>query len=308
MTPILVYARDPGAANQMVAACEILTRDPADPRMAPLRRSFGAGPDWAPAPRIHARGPALDTFARAGFAVTEGAPADAALAQAAAVLTGLDDVDDPVPRALWRAARAARKPCAAICDNDVNLAVRLGDAQGCPDLVFAVSERGRREIESCRLPGLRVELVPDLHLARLARAAPDPEARARQRRRWGVSAEARVWLYAGVVRRELAALRAVEAEDEVDCLRALALALSVTEPASALAVRPHPRDPDGKYESACEAIGTRAVVDRSGTPAEAFAASDVVVSLSEAVRNEARLLGRPAYAPEAALALLSGPR
>ncbi len=308
MTSVLVYARDPGAANQMVAACEILTRDPVDPRLASLRRLFAIGPDRAPALRIHARGPALETFARAGFVAAEGAPTDAAFAQAAAVLTGLDDVDDPVPRALWRAARAARKPCAAICDNDVNLAVRLGDAQGCPDLVFAVSERGRREIEECRLPGLRVEPIADLHLARLAHAAPDPDARARQRKRWGVPAEARVWLYAGVVRRELAALRAVEAEDEVDCLRMLALALAVAEPASILAVRPHPRDPDGKYEAACAPIGAGAVVDRSGAPAEAFAASDVIVSLSEAVRNEARMLGRPVYAPEAALALLSSPR
>lgn len=308
MTSILVYARDPGAANQMVAACEILTRESADPRLASLRGLFAIDPGEAPALRIHARGPALEIFARAGFATAEIVPPDVAIAQAVAILTGLDDVDDPVPRALWRAARAAGKPCAAICDNDVNLAVRLGDAQGCPDLVFAVSERGRREIESCGLTGLRVETIPDLHLARMARAALDPDARARQRKRWAVPAAARVWLYAGVVRRELAALRAVESEDEVECLRALAQALAVAEPASILAVRPHPRDPDGKYESACAAVGAVAVVDRSGTPAEAFAASDVIVSLSEAVRNEARLLGRPVYAPDAALALLSGAR
>ncbi len=309
MKPILVYARDPGSANQMVAVCEILSRDGGHPHVAPLRRLFALDDAFAPSLRVYARGAAFAALDGAGFTPSAGGPPPEAVADSAGVLTGLDDVDDPTPRALWREARRNGRPSAAFCDNDVNLAERLrdGDAVVAPDLVFAISERGCREIAGCRIPGLDIRMIPDLHLARLARRPADPAARTRQRSLWGIPDDATVWLYAGVVRREFAGLRTVGPEDEVETLRDLLGAIARHGSSAAiLVVRPHPRDPDGKYDVACREASVPARVSRAGSPADAFLAADFVVSLSEAVLNEARLLGRPADAPAAALARLEG--
>lgn len=309
MKPILVYARDPGAANQMVAVCEILARDTGQPHVAPLRRHFALDDARAPSLRIYAQGAALAALDGAGLMPSAGTPPPGAVADSAGVLTGLDDVDDPTPRALWREARRTGRPSAAFCDNDVNLAERLrdGGVVVAPDLVFAISERGRRELAGCAIEGMDIRTIPDLHLARLARRPADPAARMRQRSLWGIPADATVWLYAGVVRREFAGLRTVGPEDEVEVLRDLLGAIAKRRPsADVLIVRPHPRDPDGKYDAACRETSVPARASREGSPADAFLAADFVVSLSEAVLNEARLLGRLAELPAEAVARLEG--
>lgn len=309
MRPVVVYARDPGSANQMIAVCELLMREAANPHVMPLRRLFGIGDLDRPGLRVHGQGSALAMFDVAGLSPLVGAPTEAMVESAGGILTGLDDVDDPTPRMLWKQARQAGIPSAAFCDNDENLAIRLRDRDVAiaPDMVFVLSDRGYAELSACGIPRIKVELIPDLHLRRLSGRPRDADARARQRKAWGVLDYETVWLYAGVIRREFANLRAIGPEDEIKVLELLidALARASAGPVTVI-VRPHPRDPAGKYDPACRASALPARVSTAGSPSDAYLAADFIVSLSEAVRNEARVLGQKAFTPDEALKAIQG--
>ncbi|MCA3246902.1 MAG: hypothetical protein ING29_10560 [Azospirillum sp.] len=294
MKPLVVYARDPGAANMTIAAVAALDARPRGPVASRLAVHFGIGDSGPAAAAIFARGPAAAAWTVAGRTPEAPSGAPAALGAACGLLTGLDDVDDPTPRALWRAARAARVPSAAMCDNDVNLAVRLRDPQGgiAPDLMLALSEKGRAEILAAGVPDDRVIVVENVHLARFADRRRHAEARrAWMRARWGVAPAREVWLYAGVVRREMVALRPTDPDDEVETLRALVARLAREGSNAYLVVRPHPRDPEGKYAAGFDPA-IAAIETREGDSFDALAGADVVVSLSEAIVEEARALGK----------------
>lgn len=284
-----------------IAACAALAgRQPCDD-LGPARALFGlVGPE-TPAFDIYASGPAHMAWTKAGAMPRDPADVFRALPAAAGLVTGLDDVDDPIPRPLWRRARELGVPSAAFCDNNINLGIRLKDELGpiAPDLVFALGDVARDEIVNAGVSRDRVPVIANLHLYALATRPRDPAAlRASMRARWGIDPEASVWLYAGVVRQELRGLREIGKEDEVEALRALSAKLDARgDPDLWLVVRPHPRDPAGKYAGAhASRIGM--LESDAGTSVEALLGADVIVSLSEAILDEARVLGRSAYRPD----------
>lgn len=303
MKPIVAYARDPGSANMTIAALSAIRERPRGAVGARLADLFGIRGDAPIEAEIFASGPAAKAWSSAGREARDPTQAVEAVRFALGLLTGLDDVDDPVPRGLWRAARIAGVPSVAFCDNDVNLAVRLRDSQGhvAPDFLFALSDAGRAEIAAAGVPAERVVIAENLHLAAMARRRFElASRRARMRAHWGVDPGREVWLYAGVVRRELSHLRRTDPEDEVEVLRRLIARLAREPENPYLVVRPHPRDPDGKYSAAFRP-SDRARETREGDSYDAIAGADVIVSLSAAVLDEARLLGRrivdPAHLP-----------
>ncbi len=301
MKRIVAYARDPGSANMTIAACAALAALQARDDLGPARALFGLVERETPAFDIYAGGPAHAAWTRAGAMPRDPADVFGALPAAAGLVTGLDDVDDPIPRPLWRRARELGVPSAAFCDNNINLGIRLKDGLGpiAPDLVFALGDAAREEIVKAGVSRDRVPVIANLHLDALAARPRDHAAlRASMRERWGIDPAASVWLYAGVVRRELHGLREIGREDEVEALRALSAKLDARgDPNLWLVIRPHPRDSAGKY-SGMRASRVGMLESNAGTSIEALLGADVVVSLSEAILDEARVLGRSAYHPD----------
>lgn len=295
---VLVFSRDPGAANHLVALIERLEHGTDDDAVAPARALLGRGPF-----AIHARRYAHDVWRRAGIeaadwdSVARGRDADAVIdaLAAEAVLTGTSDIDEDTDCALWRAARAAHRPSVCIVDYPAGAAVRFRDGRGsvAPDLVLVPDATCAADLAAAGVEA-RVHVTGDLHLARLAGAGPNEEARAARRRAWGARPDDHVMLFASECGREMAVAGRPARYDELDMLRELVARCATQSHAARtmIVVRPHPRDAAGKYDHVAAPAPLRLVVSAEGTAAEVIGAADEVVGMESTLLLEARALGR----------------
>lgn len=308
--PILVFSRDPGAANHLVALTALLRNGaaPAEGPLASLRDTFGGHPF-----AIYARATARDVWKRAGIDAVDwdsvaGVDDVAAVLErtaARAVVTGTSDVDETTDCALWRAARRAGLPSLAIVDHAAGAPYRFRDQSGnvAPDIVLVPDDACRDAILGAGVPAERVRVVGDLHLVRVAhhRDMVTADAVARLRRLWGATDDDRVVLFASECRREMVASGRPSPYDEVDLLEKLIAAIAagegptaahISQPArTLLVVRPHPRDTAGKYDHLDRESQLRVRVSDAGAPEEAARAADLVVGMASTLLLEAHVLG-----------------
>lgn len=332
---ILLFSRDPGATNHLVAFRELVEggreRDFVD---------HGFAEAWTALGLIEGTETKIGTFAKAfahavwnaaGAAPEDwGALVPDALAdpqrnaaidrllqsrEITGLVTGADDVDESDTVRLWRAARAARLPVVVLLDHTNNLDLRFSDTDGSlfvPDLVYALNQDSLDELRAVGLPESCLRIARNLHHARLKRlAGAERTAASRLRESWTEADNERVVLFASENTAEMAALRKTGGWDEFGVLERLVADIASGRSVGPLApdagpvvvvVRPHPRDTAGKYDRFQRAADPRVIVSGDGTPAQAAQAADVVVGMDSALLYEARLLGTPAVSviPESA--------
>jgi len=315
VTSLLVFSRDPGPTNVLIAAIEALATPGLNERagLAALRAAIG--PAMEAGLTIAARAPGDAIWRAAGHAVKswEGrdeCAADALLADTAAgtVLTGTSDIDEPGDRALWRAARKRGIESHAVFDHPANLELRFVNVDGTsarPDWCYVPDKAFAKRLAAAGVPAERIRVIGDLHHARLRRLAAGQEAAAiqRLRARWGAGAAGFIVLFASECGREMAAIGRPSPYDELevfgDLLQGLASGRrpdggALEAARTVVVVRPHPRDAEDKYASFAEGQDKiKIVVSAEESPPLALLAADLVVGMNSSLLYEALEIGRP---------------
>lgn len=315
---ILYYARDPGAANMIVAARAALEEQAICP--LPLQiMAYRLGP--TPRDIVLGKTFALDTFAAAGIPASDWSKAVSDSARDLSlrnllqelspglVITGTSDIDDDDDIALWKAAEALEIPTCAIVDTAGNMASRFTDRTGAivfPKQILVPSPQARRAVIGLGARSRSVSVVGQLHLDRLRAESffRDCSAANRLRVLWGAGIGDNVLLFASECGREMAAAGRPAPYDEIQALQGLldtiehggVIAGIDTETQPVLVVvRPHPRDAVGKYDAFEAHPKVRITVSSGGSPTEAILASDLVVGMNSMLLHEAKALCRPIH-------------
>ena len=337
---LLMFARDPGNANQIVALGELVCGQIGSAERAELLPGAAKLVEELSSHRTEvnilfaAEGPAVGILDRAGFAAApdmsfgtdSDIPALLTDRNVTTVGTGLSDRDDRTPQALWHAAKFSCTRSVAIADDNTlahpdaagDLAERFTDSTGhrvLPDLVCVVDNESKAALRAIDVPGSRIRILGNLHLRRFRRLAKsvDAQAIAAVRRAWGVSADQRAVMFAS---EPLSQMHAFGKKRDYDELHALEDACARINRASLLpgildghetvvVVRPHPRDATGKFSSYLDRENPRVVVLNSGSSVEAILAADVVAGITSMLLVEAAALNKPSismidFDPEAA--------
>lgn len=288
--PVILYSRDPGGTNQMIALHAVLTgaEAPPSPDVAALKTRVGGQKL-----RVVAKDQALAFWQRAGVAAESwnGDVASWPEPHADALLTATSDIDDRSPQLLWRWAAERSIFTAAFVDGPHTPDQRFRTDDGVrivPDLIYASDSESRDALVEAGLPADRLRLAGPLHEVRvraLARAV-GPERIAALRRHWGANTGERVVLYASDCGREIAAAGRPMAYDEIEGLQRL-----LRGKPGRVVIRPHPKDTPGKYQSfASDTVRVSSEEDSIA----AILAADVVAGMASALLVEATVLQRPA--------------
>jgi hypothetical protein len=313
---LLLYARDPGAANVVIAARAAILGEAACPLpLQVLAYRLGAQPRMAAFAKAYAR----DGFAAAGLNAVDWSDAvgqpdrDAAILRLfarhtpRAVLTGTSDIDDDDDIALWRIAHRLGIPSYAVVDSPASIRTRFTDRDGrafFPSEILVPTRAVRDEVVALGARPAAVTTVGQLHLERLrAEGFFRDEATAnRLRAQWGAGPGDSVILFASECGREMAAQGRPAPYDEVAILGRLIDAIeqgdriggidTATRP-TLVVVRPHPRDTDGKFDAVIAGRRARVAVSAAGTAREAVTAADLATGMNSMLLHEAKALGRP---------------
>ena len=167
---LLLFARDPGSANQVLALYEMLTdqisgaRPDSDSPVASLVRRLATGRSISDI-RVAASRAALALLGDAGIAVEDwdsvrdidAISARLADGQVAEIVTGLSDRDDRTPQKLWFAAKALGARTTALLDDttvahrmaraDLDQRFRLPDGElVLPSVIAAIDDQSRNAL------------------------------------------------------------------------------------------------------------------------------------------------------------------
>ncbi len=311
--PVVVFSRDPGATNHLLALVELLGARAPTASVLPafVTKTFGGG-DF----KIFARRYALSVWRRAGISVHDwdtecaGKTAAAVLTDTGAtgVITGTSDVDESTDCALWRAAADAGLPSLVIVDHEASASFRFRDRQGevWPDTILAPDSACKTALLAAGAPADRVIETGNLHIARITRlrATSQPDTVADIRRAWGAAPTDGVFMFASECAMEMAALGRPFAYEEITLVRQLAQRLAAGDPIGAikpdpanslLVIRPHPRDTPNKYRDVAASAPLRTTVSEAGSPEDAVLAADMVIGMRSSLLLDARALGVPVH-------------
>lgn len=288
--PVVLYSRDPGGTNQMIALHVVLTgaEAPSSPDVAALKIRVGDRPL-----RVVAKDQALAFWKRAGVPaeIWDGDVTSWPEPHAEALLTATSDIDDRSPQRLWRWAADRSIFTAAFVDGPHTPDQRFRTEDGArivPDLIFASDRESLGALADAGLPADRLRLAGALHEVRvraLARAV-GPERIASLRRHWDAQPGERVVLFASDCGREIAAAGRAMAYDEIEGLQRL-----LRGKPGRVVIRPHPKDTPGKYQSF---VSDLVRVSSEEDSIAAILAADVVAGMASALLVEATVLQRPA--------------
>ncbi|MDE0779539.1 MAG: hypothetical protein OSB67_02190 [Alphaproteobacteria bacterium] len=325
---LLLFARDPGNANQIVALGELIRTHMTGREFNTLSESVAQ----LVSDLAIGRTPAQTIFAGSdsGGQVLEaaGIQNNSDLAEAVSanpllmlrehrvdtVVTGLSDRDDRTPQALWRAATACGARSVALTDDTTiglkhaqqDLNERFRDYNGeeiFPNLLCVVDENSRHIISAAGMPDDSIRVIGNLHLRRfchLARAI-DRDKIDGLRQEWGATKENRVVLYASEPITQMRKHGKARDHDELSLLAELieqvrANKLGDTVPCdknTVVVIRPHPRDEPTKFAPYLSDYMPRTIVSQNGSSAEAILAADAVVGITSMLLVEAAALNRP---------------
>ena len=214
------------------------------------------------------------------------------------IATGVSDNDDKSHHILWRAARLGKIPCVTLLDDNTNLAARFTGNNGTiiwPDRVYAVSEESHMPLHNLGIPNEIITTIANLHLTWLVEQsspANTQEARA-LRVHWGVSEDDNIVLFASQPIREMRQHGKPATFDEFACLAELLCELRQNYPSSVVVIRPHPRDAPNKYLHLVNKDQPRVIVSDAGSPVSAILAADRVAGMNSMLLQEAKALSRP---------------
>ncbi len=324
---ILIYSRDPGPANVMIAVYEALSSAPILEECSAEFRRFAQRlrPGGACEFLICAKDPALGRWRQAGHAVadwhtlvppeTRAVALDRAVAEflrdagITAMVTGAGDVDDDTDRMLWRVARPLGIACYAFLDFPTNLDRRFTESDGtvsCPDAAYVPDESYVNDVVAAGIPKDCVFVLGDMQYARFRRVARQvsDESIAALRGQWRAVPSDGVILFVSECTSEMAVLRRRSPPySEFETLDSLIAAVRDGAPVGGrrfepdrtlVVVRPHPRDSDGKYDDYDGATAPRVAVSGEGTSETAILAADLVVGMDSTMLYEAEALGQKA--------------
>ncbi len=326
---LLLFARDPGSANQVLALYEMLTdqisgaRPDSDSPVASLVRRLATGRSISDI-RVAASRAALALLGDAGIAVEDwdsvrdidAISARLADGQVAEIVTGLSDRDDRTPQKLWFAAKALGARTTALLDDttvahrmaraDLDQRFRLPDGElVLPSVIAAIDDQSRNALIAAGIPADTITVIGHLHIHRFRRIAADmPEDSVRAlRESWGAQDSDHVVLFASEPLREMAAEGKQRDVDELAVLTDLLERIRVGDPittnrepdSTIVVVRPHPREDDSKFAALPHDMKPRTLVSRDGSSAQAILAADTVVGISSMMLVEAASIGRPAH-------------
>lgn len=287
--PVVLFSRDPGGTNQLIALHAVLSgvEAPPSPDVAALKDRVAGQPL-----RVVAKDQAVAFWQRAGQAVENwnGDLATWPEPQVAALLTATSDIDDRTPQLLWRWAAQRGIFTAAFVDGPHTPDQRFRMADGArivPEQIFASDPETLHALAEAGLPADRLRLAGPLHEARvraLARAV-GADRIATLRRHWGAQPGERVVLFASDCGREIAAAGRPMAYDEVEGLERM-----LRRTSGRVIIRPHPKDTPGKYQSF---VSNRVRVSSEEDSIAAILAADVVAGMASALLVEATVLERP---------------
>ena len=327
---LLLFARDPGNANQIIALEELIRSHLAGLNIdTPLAASAKLVAELA-----NGRKPNQLLFAGRDAAayVLEAAGIKTTISMTGATLqdptkmlrehqvetlvTGLSDRDDQTPQALWRAANACGAKSVAIADDTTislkhsrqDLNDRFRDADGIqifPETLCVVDEESRRAVVTAGMPNDSIIIIGNLHLKRFRRLAEaiDQHKIITLRHKWGATEESKVVLYASEPITQMRKHGKTRNHDElsllgdlIDRVRKNRLANNISCDAHTMVVvRPHPRDQLAKFQPYLVDQTPRTIVSRAGSSAEAVLAADAVVGITSMLLVEAAALQRPSF-------------
>lgn len=325
---LLLFARDPGNANQIVALDELLRaqmagRDIDAPTAGAARLvaelAGGRTPDQI---LVLGSGAGAQVLAAAGIEVMTGL-VDAAHRDSVemlrkhrvdTVVTGLSDRDDRTPQALWRAAAACGAKSIALADDTTialeyakgDLMERFRDCSGreiFPGLLCVVDGKSRDAIVAAGIPDQVAQVIGNLHLRRFRHLAQaiDPNRVEAVRREWSATEENTVVLFASEPITQMHQYGKRRDHDELRLLSELIERVRTNRLEDAVAcdgntivvVRPHPRDEIAKFKPYLSDDAPRTIISRVGSSAEAILAADAVVGITSMLLVEAAALDRP---------------
>jgi hypothetical protein len=313
---LLVFSRDPGPTNLLVAALEILRKDASSQEPAGLRLLRTATDAAINNLIVASRPPGEEIWSDSGFSpVTwhgKDEPAATRLLEenfAGVLMTGTSDLDEPGDRALWLAARARQIESHALLDHPACLIERFQDSSGkliWPDWLYVSDDIFRQRLVDAGTPAGRIRLIGEIHHSRILRlAASRPEQEiALIRTKWGARSGLSALLFVSECTSEMALLGYKTNYKEADVLDAMLEQLARGNmpdgrPSDSskliVIIRPHPRDTPGKYSEVISKWQKKVqiIVSSEGSPDLAVLAADLTVGMNSSLLYEAVALGRP---------------
>lgn len=316
MDHLLLFARDPGATNQILAFRRLIAEGtPVDleKTTSVLAKTLPLPPK-SPAITILAKDNACVRLTSAGlpFVAWEDfiTPLDSDINPVSVlrdkfqsdgithVVTGVSDNDDKSHQKIWQAAKLAKIPCVTLLDDDTNLPARFLNEDGAvvwPDLIYAVSEKSRLTLLNLDIPASAIDVITNLHLSWiLEQNSAENSRKARElRTKWGVGDNDLVVLFASQPVREMCDFGKPANFDEFACLTQLFEILNQNQIPSLVVIRPHPRDAPGKYNHLAGDGPPRTIISDEGIPVSAILAADSVAGMTSMLLQEAAVLSRP---------------
>jgi hypothetical protein len=325
MGALILFARDPGSANQVLALAELLqSPDSASgPDAACLAQLRNAHPPGDVV--FAATGVGYNLLHNTGQAVADWTTdiADRGLSaalrrhRADTVVTGFSDRDDRSPQKLWRAARAVGARSIAMIDDTAitldevraDLVERFCDDDGSltwPDQTWTIDAASRDAVVAAGAAATTVHVVGHLHLARFRMLAADVTKQqiSALRETWSARPEEQVVLFASQPLTEMAAYGKRRSYNELSALDTLVAqivsggklaGLQAAAHETLIVVRPHPRDDDRKFAGRQRDAAPRLRISKAGTSIECVLAADVIAGLNSMLLVEAASVGRPTF-------------
>lgn len=329
VTPLrfLLYSRDPGSTNQLVAArAAILDWPPTwSPALSFLATLFSSLNDDPVETYIIANAYAHDVWERSGTTERHDweklRSPDASLVDVqtvfsdiletqkiTGVITGVEDIDEFDVRTLWLAARARDIPVVILFDAVHSPEVRLKGIGGVvfiPDLVVVPDNNIKNVLCHQGVPESHICVARPGYLDYLSHTqCEDAEMVATLRQKWRNSETQYIVLFASENTTEMTNMgregRYSEHRVLTGLLEHLQSGYGLGDQAPdtkhiRVVIRPHPRDPADKYSPYLNLKGIDVIISADGSPTQAAQAADMVVGMDSALLEEAALMGKPSY-------------
>ena len=327
---LLLFARDPGNANQIVALAELLQS-----KLAGLcvKHPSGDGAKLV-AELTHGRNVNQLLFAAHGVAarLLEAAKIKTTISMTdhvlrdptsmlrekkiTTVVTGLSDWDDNTPQELWKAAANNHVKSFAITDDTTislkharkDLNQRFRDSNGIevfPDILCVVDKKSHQAAINAGMSDDSILTVGNLHLQRFQRLARKVgrDNIITLRQKWGAAQEKKVILYASEPITQMRKYGKTRNYDELSLLSVLMDQVRNNNFAehilcntnTIIVIRPHPRDHLAKFQPYLINPIPQTIVSCAGSSAEAVLAADAIVGISSMLLVEAATLNRPSF-------------
>ena len=301
---ILLFSRDPGGTNQLVAVRDLLLSANRQDRQifAPLGLSAAI-----PAIRIVAKDYARDIWKRLDADYHDWA--EVGLGRLFEdfvpdlVLTATGHVDDYSEQEVWRQARSQDIPSAAFLDSADHVQDRFLDATGgkiFPDHVYVFDRQSAADLSGMDFPAGHIHITGDLYAGYLGRQ-DNPEAVRDIRSAWNSQPGESIILFASDYISEIGLAGFEDKVSEFECLDYLIDGLEELAAASGLSgpfrlvIRMHPKDTPGKYDAYPDKsqLGLTIMINNQGLSQDAVRAADLVAGMRSALLREADVFGTP---------------